>query len=211
MVSAQRAVWRNWGRTASCSPVRTAQPSGDDEIAQALKDAARGGLTVKVSGTGHSFTDIACTDGVQLSLDRHARLLEVDTDAKTVTAEAGITLLRLAEELAHHGLAQPNLGDIGYQTLAGAISTATHGTGRTFGTLSTQVDALRLVTADGSVLECSRESDPETFRAAQVSIGSLGVVAQVTLQCEPAFNLHAIEQPAKLDAVLGSFEELVER
>ena len=210
MVSAKRAVWRNWGRTASCSPVRTAQPSGDDEIAQALKDAARDGLTVKVAGTGHSFTDIACTDGVQLSLARHGRLLEVDMDAKTVTAEAGITLLRLAEELAHHSLAQPNLGDIGYQTLAGAISTATHGTGARFGTLSTQVDALELVTANGDVVRCD-DSDLELLRAARVSIGALGVISRVRLQCEPAFNLHAIEQPAKLDDVLERWPELVER
>src|SRR5438067_8913170 len=169
MVTGAPATWRNWGRTASCVPARAADPSGEEEIAQVLKDAARDGLTVKVSGTGHSFTDIACTDGVQLSLDRHARLLEVDTDAKTVTAEAGITLLRLAEELAHHGLAQPNLGDIGYQTLAGAISTATHGTGARFGTLSTQVDALELVTANGDVVRCDN-SDLDLLRAARVPI-----------------------------------------
>src|SRR5207244_11516356 len=139
--------------TASCSPARVAQPAGEEEIAQALKDAARDGLTVKVAGTGHSFTDIACTDGVQLKLARHNRVLDVDQDAKTITVEAGITLRDLAEELAKHGLAQSNLGDIGYQTLAGAISTATHGTGKEFGTLSTQVNALKVITADGSTLE----------------------------------------------------------
>src|SRR5438477_7018036 len=125
--------WRNWGRTASCSPVRTAMPAGDEEIAQVLKDAAAGGLAVKVTGTGHSFTDIACTDGVQITLDRHAQLLDVDPTKRTVTVEAGIPIWKLADELAEHGLALSNLGDIGYQTIAGAISTATHGTGSRFG------------------------------------------------------------------------------
>ena len=77
MVTTARS-WENWGRTASCSPARVASPSGEEEIAQAVKDAQRDGLTVKVAGTGHSFTDIACTDGVLLQLGRHNRLLAVD-------------------------------------------------------------------------------------------------------------------------------------
>jgi L-gulono-1,4-lactone dehydrogenase len=209
MVSAATTAWRNWGRTASCTPVRTATPAGDDEIAQVLKEAAAAGLTAKVTGTGHSFTDIACTDGVQIKLDRHARLLDVDTKARTATVEAGIPLMTLADELAQYGLALSNLGDIGYQTVAGATSTATHGTGAKFGTLSTQIVKLRLVTADGSALDLTRESDPDAFRAAQVGLGALGVLSRVTIQCEPAFNLHAVEQPEKLDAVLESFEDRV--
>ena len=94
------ATWRNWGGTAQCSPARVATPAGEDEIARVLKDAAAGGLPVKVTGTGHSFTDIACTDGVQVKLDRQARLLDVDTNAKTVMVEAGIPLWKLAEELS---------------------------------------------------------------------------------------------------------------
>jgi L-gulono-1,4-lactone dehydrogenase len=209
MVTETTATWRNWGRTASCSPVRTATPAGDDEIAQVLKDAAASGLTVKGTGTGHSFTDIACTDGVQIKLDRHSRLLDVDPTKRTVTVEAGIPLRQLADELAQHDLALSNLGDIGYQTVAGAVSTATHGTGVKFGPLSSQVIGLRLITADGSALDLTRESDPDAFLAAQVGLGALGVLSRVTIQCEPAFNLHAVEQPEKLDAVLESFQERV--
>ena len=209
MVTSGQTTWTNWGRTASCSPVRTMTPVGDEEIAQVLKDAASSGLTVKVAGTGHSFTDIACTDGVQVTLDRHARLLDVDATKRTVTVEAGITIARLAHELAEHGLALSNLGDIGYQTVAGAISTATHGTGARFPPISAQVVGLRLVTADGGPLDLTRESDPDGFHAAQVSLGALGVVSRVTIQCEPAFNLHAVEQPEKLEAVLESFEDRV--
>ena len=207
MVIAAR-TWTNWGATASCTPRRSVMPRGEDEIAQVLKEAARDDLPVKVTGTGHSFTDIACTDGVRISLDRHDRVVAVDPDARTVTVEAGITLRRLSDVLAEHGLAQPNLGDIGEQTVAGAVSTATHGTGARFGTLSTQVEALRLATADGSVVDVDG-SDQELLRAARVSIGALGVISQVTLQCEDAFNLHAIEQPAKLDDVLARWDELV--
>jgi L-gulonolactone oxidase len=181
-------------------------PRGDEEIARALADAARDGLAVKCAGTGHSFTDIACTDGVQLMLQRHTRLLDVDAEAKTVTLEAGMTLAALADELANHGLAQQNLGDIGYQTVAGAIATATHGTGAGFGTLSTQVRSLELVTASGDMVRCD---DGDLLRAGRVSLGALGVISRVTLQCEPAFNLHAVEQPEKLDDVLVSFEDRV--
>ena len=204
------SVWRNWGRTASCSPATMLQPRSEEEIVAAVKEAAANGQKVKVAGTGHSFTDIACTDGVMLEIQRHRRLVGVDRERKQVTVEAGIPLFELAAQLAEHGLALSNLGDIGYQTVAGAISTATHGTGARFGTLSTQVVALRLITGDGSVVECSRESDPDLFRAAQVGLGALGVISQVTLQCEDAFNLHAVEQPEKLEAVLESFEERVQ-
>jgi L-gulonolactone oxidase len=141
-----------------------------------------------------------------IMLDRYKRVLEIDAAARTVTVEAGITIWELAEVLAKNGLAFPNLGDIGYQTIAGAISTATHGTGRALGGLATQVTALRLVLADGTALDLSDDSDPETFKAAQVSLGALGVISTVTLRCVPAFTLHAVEGPGKLEEVLGTFE-----
>ena len=175
-----------------------------------LKEAAANGDRVKVAGTGHSFTDIACTDGVLLRLFRHCRILDVDRDARTVTVEGGLTLEALAERLAEQGLALSNLGDIGYQTVAGAISTGTHGTGGRFGNLATQVVGVRLLLADGSVVECSAERDREVFKAAQVGLGALGVISQVTLQCEDAFNLHAVEEPQRLDEVLDSFSGRVQ-
>ncbi len=199
--------WRNWGRTQSCNPATLARPRTEDEIRSVLADAARAGLTVKVRGAGHSFTDIACTDGVMVSLDRYNRVLDVDRGAGTVTVEAGITIKELNRQLAEVGLAMSNLGDIAYQSIAGAISTATHGTGINFGNLATFVTHLTLVCADGSTLRCSPEADEQTFRAAQVSLGSLGVISTVTLRCEPAFNLHAREEGAKLDEVLGSLDE----
>ena len=160
-------------------------------------------------GAGHSFTDIACTDGVLVSLDRYNKVLDVDRANNTITVQAGIRLRELNEALAAEGLSMSNLGDIAYQSMAGAISTGTHGTGPGFGNLSTFVKHLTLVCADGSTLRCSLDADQRTFRAAQVSIGALGVISTVTLQCEPAFNLRANETSADLGDVLGHLDELV--
>lgn len=201
--------WRNWGRTQSCRPVRQVHPRTEDEIREVIAEAARHGQTVKVVGAGHSFTDIACTDGIMVFLDRYNRVLDVDRAAGTVTVQAGISIKQLNEELARVGLAMSNLGDIAYQSIAGAISTATHGTGIHLGNLATFVTHLTLVCADGSTLRCSPESDETLFRATQVSLGALGVISTVTLRCEPAFNLHAREEGADLDEVLGSLDEYI--
>lgn len=200
-------TWTNWGGTYSCRPSAVEYPQSEEDIVAALKRAEAAGERVKVPGTGHSFTDIACTTGRMIRLDSYNRVLEHDAVAGTVTVEAGITIAALADELARRGLAFPNLGDIGYQTIAGAISTSTHGTGETLGNLATQVVGLRIVTADGSALDLSADRDPETFKAAQVSLGALGVISQVTLRGVPAFNLHAVEGPGRLDEVLDGLEE----
>lgn len=199
--------WRNWGRTQSCGPLRVEKPRSESEIRGLVTEAAAAGHRVKVVGAGHSFTDIACTDGVMVSLDSYDRVLAVDGEARTVTVQAGISIKKLNAELARVGLAMSNLGDIAYQSIAGAISTATHGTGIRYGNLATFVEELSLVCADGSVVDCSPSSDERLFRAAQVGLGALGVISTVKLRCEPAFNLHAREEGAELDDVLGSLGE----
>lgn len=201
-------TWRNWGRTQSCTPKAVARPQTEHEIRQLVGDARARWGRVKVVGAGHSFTDIACTDGVHVSLDDYNRVVDVDRRNNRVTVQAGIRLRDLNEALAREGLAMSNLGDIAYQSIAGAISTGTHGTGRTFGNLATFVSELTMVLADGSVLRCAPEVDDRTFRAAQVGLGALGILSTVTLRCEPAFSLRANEDAAKLDDVLGSLDEL---
>jgi L-gulonolactone oxidase len=203
------SVWTNWAGTASCRPAEVEHPETEEDIVAALKRASAAGERVKVAGAGHSFTDIACTGGRMIRLDRYAKILEVDASAGLVTAEAGISIWNLAEELARDGLAFPNLGDIGYQAIAGAIATSTHGTGARFGNLATQVKALRLLLADGSALDLSADSDADAFKAAQVSLGALGVVSTVTLQCVPAFTLHAVEGPGRFEEVIERFDERV--
>jgi FAD-linked oxidoreductase len=160
---------------------------------------------VKVAGAGHSFTDIACTDGVMVDLSRMNRLLAVDGDE--VTVEAGITIRELGPALAARGLALENQGDVDPQTLAGAICTATHGTGVRFGNVSSQVVRLRLVTAAGEVLELSQGDD---LLAGRVSLGALGAISTVTLRCVPAFTIHRIDEPRPLDDVLSGLDRQVD-
>jgi L-gulonolactone oxidase len=181
-----------------------------DDLVEAVKSAATSGLRVKAVGSGHSFTDVACTSGMQVRLDDLAPVVRYDPEASTVTVEAGMTLAALAAELARRGLALANLGDIGYQTVAGAISTGTHGTGVRYGGLATDVVGLQLVTADGSIVSCTADEEPEIFAAARVGLGALGILTTVTMRCQPAFNLRAVEEPIRLDDVLSSLDELVE-
>ena len=202
--------WVNWGGNQRCAPRRVARPSTVAELVETVKAAASDGQTVKAVGSGHSFTDIACTSGVQVRLDRHDKVVSVDRDRAQVTVQSGIMIRKLAEELAAAGLAMPNLGDVGYQTISGAVSTGTHGTGARLSGLAQQVVGMDLVTGDGSVLSCSAEEEPEIFSAGRIGLGALGLLSTVTLQCVPAFNLRALEKPMRVDDVLASLDELVD-
>ena len=122
-------AWRNWGRNQRCHPAAVESPGSQLEVVEAVRRAAAAGQTVKVVGSGHSFTDAACTEGRHVRLDRLDRVVAIDEEALTVTVEAGIPLWRLNDELAERGLALANLGDIDRQTISGAIATGTHGTG----------------------------------------------------------------------------------
>jgi L-gulonolactone oxidase len=184
------------------------RPGSTQELSAALELAQARGWRVRVVGAGHSFSDIACSEEMQLSLERLQDVLEVDRAAGLVRVQAGITINALSRRLDEHGLAMENLGDIDVQSIAGAISTATHGTGAGLGNISSQVVGLKLVLADGSTLSCSAQQEPEVFRAARVGLGSLGAIAEVTLRCVPAFALHGIDAPAPLDETLERFEQL---
>lgn len=175
-----------------------------------VRSAAERDLPVKVVGRGHSFTDVACTDGVQLSLDRYDRVLSVDRENRTVKAQGGVRIRQLNEALAAAGLALENLGDISYQTIAGAVATSTHGTGARFGGLATQVVGLELIGGDGSSTRCSPQENPELLQVARVGLGALGIISEITLRCVPAFRLRAVEEPMRVDTLLERFEELVE-
>jgi L-gulono-1,4-lactone dehydrogenase len=202
-------VWRNWAGDQQCVPAAIERPASLDELRAAVDGARTGGLTVRAAASGHSFTDIACTDGLMLRLERMSRVLDVDRESGLVKVEGGIVLRALSEQLARHGLAMENLGDIDVQTISGAISTGTHGTGVKLRNISAQVDAIELVLADGSVLECSSGSDPETLRAARVGLGALGVIASVTLRCVPAFTLNRHDHPLPLGEAIDRIDDLV--
>ena len=171
-----------------------------------MKEAANNGTRVKCVGAGHSFTPIACTDGVLADLSGYGRVLSHDPGARTVTVQAGITLSTLCDELDQRGLALENMGDIGYQSIAGATATATHGTGWHFGNISSRIVGMRLIAGDGSIVDATPEQNPEVLAAARVGIGALGIVSTVTLQAVKAFRLHAIEEPMRLDDLLADFD-----
>jgi L-gulonolactone oxidase len=201
--------WRNWTGDESCIPAAIERPASLDQLSVTIAGARSRGLRVRVAGAGHSFSDICCSDGLLLKLDRLARVLDMDRSAGLVRVQAGITLRELGRRLAAEGLALANLGDIDVQSLAGAISTATHGTGARLPNISAQVTELTLVLADGSTLACSPTRDPEAFRAARVGLGSLGAIAEATMRCVPAFTLRGVDASAPLEDTLERFEELV--
>jgi L-gulono-1,4-lactone dehydrogenase len=200
--------WTNWARTETARPQAVVSPRDVDEVARVVQAAASAGRRVKAVGSGHSFTGAAVTDGVMVRLDALARRLDVGA-AGLVTVGAGWTLHDLGPALQAHGLAMSNLGDIDAQTVSGAIGTGTHGTGARFGGVSDQVRGLQLVLADGSVVECGPDDDPDLFESARVGLGAFGVVTAVTLQCEPAYGLRAGETPMGFDEVLDGLDELV--
>ncbi len=202
-------TWQNWARTEQVNPARIVMPGSTDEVAAEVKQAARDGLTVKAIGSGHSFTGVAVAPGVQLLPDRLDSVHSVDRASGLVTVDAGIPLHRLNPLLARHDLAMEILGDIDRQTIAGAVSTGTHGSGARFGSISTQVRGLEVVLADGTVVQCSAAERPELFEAARVSIGALGVITKVTLQCVPLYALHAVDAPMPLGDVLEQVDDLV--
>jgi L-gulonolactone oxidase len=199
-------TWTNWAGTASAD-VTVVHPGSIAELTRTVAGAAERGQRVKAIGAGHSFTDIGVTDGIQLRLDRLAGIVKADRATGLVTVLAGTRLHALNEALWQLGLSMTNLGDIDVQTVSGAVSTGTHGTGVRLGGIATQVRALELVLADGSLLRCSAEENPDIFAAARVGLGALGVIGTVTLQCEPAYALAAAEAPGSLDEVLDELDE----
>ncbi|MFI9154185.1 D-arabinono-1,4-lactone oxidase [Streptomyces sp. NPDC053367] len=206
--SGKSGTWRNWGGNVSARPAREAAPASVEELAAVVRAAAQDGLKVKPVGTGHSFTSIAATDGVLIRPQLLTGIRTIDRESMTVTVEAGTPLKRLNMALAREGLSLTNMGDIMEQTVSGATSTGTHGTGRESASIAAQIKGLELVLADGSVLTCSEKENPEVFAAARIGLGALGVVTAITFAVEPVFLLTAREEPMPLEKVLAEFDEL---
>ncbi|WP_069169176.1 D-arabinono-1,4-lactone oxidase [Streptomyces griseus] len=203
------STWRNWAGNVTARPVRAVTPASVDELAAMVRRASEDGLRVKPVGTGHSFTAAAATDGVLVRPDLLAGIREIDRTTMTVTAGAGTPLKLLNTALARQGLSLTNMGDIMEQTVAGAVSTGTHGTGRDSASVAAQIRALEMVTADGTVLHCSRTDHPDVFAAARTGLGALGVITAVTFAVEPVFLLTAREEPMTFDRVTADFQQLV--
>ncbi|MBN6055313.1 FAD-binding protein [Nonomuraea sp. RK-328] len=197
-------VFTNWARNQSVTPHEVRTPASADEVARAVRDAAAAGRRVRMVGTGHSFTGVALTDGLLL---RPTALTGVRSfDGDRVTVLAGTPLKLLNELLNERGLALANMGDITEQTVAGAIQTGTHGTGRDSGGLADQVTELELVLADGSLTTAAPGDD--LFDAVRVGLGALGVLTAVTFRVEPAFLLRNRRRRATLTGILDTLDQV---
>jgi L-gulono-1,4-lactone dehydrogenase len=202
-------AWRNWTGDQRCAPAQIVRPRNRDELTEHVVAAREAGQKLSVAGAGHSFTEAALTDGTMLDLAPLAGMIDVDPGSGLVKVGGGTVLADLNEQLHRVGLAMENLGDIDRQTIAGAISTGTHGTGAKLRNISAQVEALELVCGDGSVRELD-SGQVELLNAARVGVGALGAISAVTLRCVPAFTLLRVDSPQPREEVLDSFAERAE-
>ncbi len=204
------AEWRNWSGDQRCRPAEIVVPGSREELVEAIGAAVAAGRKVGVVGSGHSFTETALTAGTMLRLERLGGVIDADRSSGLVKVGGGTVLRELNEELAALGLAMENLGDIDRQTVAGAISTGTHGTGARLRNLSAQVEGLELVGADGAVGHLSAATHPDLLRAARIGLGALGAITAVTLRCVPAFILDRVDRRRPREEVLDAFQELAD-
>lgn len=200
--------WTNFTGDQTCGPRDMLRPVDLETLVEVVGNSAAEGREIRVAGGGHSFTPTVLTDDLLLDVSEIAGVFDADPSSGLVRVGGGTVLADLNQELDRLGLAMPNLGDIDVQTIAGAISTATHGTGAELKNIPAAVVGIQLVTAAGEVVELTAEDEPDLLRAARVSIGALGVISAVTLQTVPAFNLHRIDEPMPLTEVLANFHEL---
>ncbi|MFC9919400.1 D-arabinono-1,4-lactone oxidase [Agromyces binzhouensis] len=202
-MTASGAVWRNWGRTAAVRPNRIERPADEGAVQRAVLAAE--GRRIKPVGSGHSFTAIAAAADIQLDLTDLSGVLAADAASGRVTLGAGTPLHRLPHLLEPYGLAMANMGDIDRQTISGATSTGTHGTGIRFGGLATQVVGARIVTGTGELLTIGEAERAELLPAVRLGLGALGVLTELTLQLVPRFVLHAVERTEPVDQVLDEW------
>src|SRR3954451_15886701 len=201
------AEWRNWAGDQACRPRVLLRPRDREDLAGAVASAAAEGRPISVAGSGHSFTEAAMTDGTMIDVGALSGVIDADRGSGLVRVGGGTVLAELNDELARLGLAMENLGDIDRQTIAGSISTGTHGTGSRLRSISAQVEGMELVLGDGSVRHLNATTDPELLRAARVGVGALGAISAVTLCCVPAFTLLRVDAPHSREEVLDSFGE----
>lgn len=198
---------KNWSRLQRFTPSNYVEPATVEQVVDAVNTATFRGQRIRVAGNLHSFSEIVCTDDTLISLKAMSGLIDADVESGLVRVRAGTSIHQLSRLLDDLGLALPNLGDIDVQSVAGAAATGTHGTGERFGNISAQIHSLQLVTAAGEVLEIDG-SDEQTLKAARVSLGTLGVVTAITLQCVPSFRLDRLDLPRPVGETLSQIDDL---
>ncbi|KAI0289644.1 L-gulonolactone/D-arabinono-1,4-lactone oxidase [Russula brevipes] len=207
--SSSAAVFQNWARTFACAPSSVFRPETEHQLELILELARRERQTVRAVGIGHSPSDLACTSGYMIHMNRLNKIIEVNFEKRFVHAQAGVTLKDLHGALQSRGLAMINLGSISEQTLAGMLTTATHGTGVHHKVLSTHVQAMRLLLADGSKVTCSRDRQPDLFFATLCGLGSTGIILDIRLEVTPAFRLQEVQETHKFNDVIDRLDAVV--
>lgn len=197
--------WQNWSGGVVAQTRRIAYPSSEDELALILREASG---PVRVTGTGHSFTALCATDGTLLSLDQMSGVVSVDKAGGRATVRAGSKIHALGKPLFDDGVGFKNQGDIDRQAIAGAVSTGTHGTGVDLQSFSAEVTGLRLVTPSGEVISASRDQNADVFEAGRLSLGTLGVLSEITLQVRDAYKLKGVDTVVPIDQLLRDLPAL---
>ena len=200
--------WRTWGRTVSARPTAVHLPGSTQEVASLVRQSLERGERLRPVGSSHSFTSIAAPVDAHVRLDRMSGIIAADVRAGTVRVGAGTPLHELTPALERVGLAMVNLGDIDRQTVSGAVSTGTHGTGAALTGLAGAVRGLTLVAGDGAVHRVHRDEDPELLSLLAVGLGAYGILTELELDVVPAYRLRALEQPEPLAAVLDTAETI---
>ncbi|PCE22339.1 FAD-binding oxidoreductase [Paraburkholderia acidicola] len=202
-------MWRNWSGYVSSPKATVKTPGSRDELVGVLRSAAGSQAPVRVVGAGHSFSPLAQTDGVILSLDQLQGLIHIDETRRVARVHAGTRLYTLGAALAEHGFAMENLGDINVQSIAGATSTGTHGTGITLGNLATQIAALRFTTPDGNEVVASPDENADLFEGGRIGLGVLGVLTEIDLNLVPSFKLKLQRAKMDLEECLAQTDSLI--
>ncbi|RAS18489.1 D-arabinono-1,4-lactone oxidase [Ensifer adhaerens] len=198
--------WRNWVGNQSCIVRHRGAPESEAALAEMVREATAQGLNVRCAGSGHSFTPVALTSGLQLTLSSMQGVVNIDSTRKRVAVKAGTTINQLGKVLKENGLSLINQGDIDSQALAGALTTGTHGTGARLGNMASQIVGMRLVQPDGSILVVD-ETTPDLLEAARVSVGMLGVISEITLQAMESYNLHEKLWRCTFDEMIEQHDE----
>ncbi|KIK56155.1 hypothetical protein GYMLUDRAFT_99326 [Collybiopsis luxurians FD-317 M1] len=207
--SSPKARFTNWAKTFVCTPLAVFEPRNEYQCQVILELARREGKVIRVAGVGHSPSDLAFTNEFMLRTTYLNRVLSVDKEKRRVIAEGGITLHDLHIALAKNDLAMINLGSISDQTLAGIITTASHGTGIEYGVMSTAVISLTLLLADGSRVQCSRTEQPDLFLATTCGLGSTGLILTIELEVEPSFHLKEVLESRSFAHTVTNLDQIV--
>jgi len=195
--------WKNWSGLQQSNPSASVQPTDIAQLSQIIRHSQK----CRVVGAGHSFSPLVCTDDTLISLDSLTGLVSHDSQLNQSTLLAGTRLKNLGAVLNPINQALINQGDIDEQSLAGAISTGTHGTGKNLTCVSGFVEGFQLMTANGETLDCDRTQNSTIFEAGRVALGSLGVLTQITMQNLPRYRLKEQIQLTPFQDILSNMDQ----